>query len=316
MIYTFIFSFVFSLFTIPFLRKIAIKYNIVDKPDNNLKTHENSIPYLGGAAFIFSFLLFTPFSLFRKLYIMILGILGLYDDIKSINPWIRLFVEIIIGALVAVRFLANPIEIMIAAIFYAFLINSVNMMDGMDGICASVSAISAFRLLWTVTYPYDKYFLLSLIGSLLAYLFYNFPPAKIFMGDMGSYAIGDILGDAIASSLAKGYVNLLASIIIITPFILDTVSSILRRMLNKRSPLSGDRDHVYDKLYRRLKSKRKTLFYMIIISSIFTLLGIYFLFNQYISAILTIIFTFLLIVKLNLLKYDKNGELKWVKKDG
>ncbi|MBO8161469.1 MAG: undecaprenyl/decaprenyl-phosphate alpha-N-acetylglucosaminyl 1-phosphate transferase [Thermosipho sp. (in: Bacteria)] len=310
MLYSFLLSFIFTLIIIPFLRKIAFKFNIVDHPDKKLKTHEKTTPYLGGVAFMLSFLLFTPLSIFRKAYILILGVLGLYDDVKSLNPWLRMGIELLIGYMVSTRFLSNPIEIAIATIFYAFLINSVNMMDGMDGICGVTSAIAAFGLIWTVTFPYDKVFLIALIGSLLAYLFYNFPPAKIFMGDMGSYTIGGILGVAIISSFSKGASQTVSSLIILFPFFVDIFSSMIRRTLAKKSPFSGDRDHIYDKLYRRLNSKRKTFFVMALISALFCLFGILYLHNKYLSISLTIILALILILKLNLLRYDagvKNG---------
>ncbi|MBO8139313.1 MAG: undecaprenyl/decaprenyl-phosphate alpha-N-acetylglucosaminyl 1-phosphate transferase [Thermosipho sp. (in: Bacteria)] len=310
MFYSFISSFLFTLIIIPFLRKIAFKLNIVDKPDNKLKTHKKATPYLGGVAFVLSFIFFTPFSLFRKMYLVVLSLMGLYDDFKSINPWFRLFIEFLIGFLVATRFLTNPIEILIATVFYAFLINSVNMMDGMDGICAITSAIAAFGLIWTVTFPYDKYYLVALIGSLLAYLIYNFPPAKIFMGDMGSYAIGAILGVSVISSFSKSLSHTIAALIILTPFFLDTFTSMIRRILAKKSPFDGDRDHIYDKLYRRLKSKRKTFFVMALISSLFCLMGIIYIINFKMYSILITVFLILfLTIKLRLLKYDnKEGK--------
>ncbi|SHH46680.1 glycosyltransferase family 4 protein [Thermosipho atlanticus] len=304
MFYSLLLSFVFTILIIPFLRKVAFKYNVVDYPDKVLKNHEKATPYLGGVAFMLSFLFFTPFSIFRKLYILVLAFLGLYDDIKSLNPWLRMFVEFLIGYFVSTRFLTNPVEIVIATVFYAFLINSVNMMDGVDGICGITSVIAAFGLLWTVTFPYDKFFLTALIGSLIAYLFYNFPPAKIFMGDMGSYTIGGILGVAVISSFSKSLSHTIASLIILSPFFVDIFSSMLRRMLAGKSPFSGDRDHIYDKLFRKLKSKRKTFFAMTFISTLFCLLGILFLYNSVFSLVLTGVFILFLILKLKLLKFD------------
>lgn len=305
MLYTFLASFIFTLIIIPFLIKIAFKLNIVDKPDYKLKTHEKATPYLGGVAFVLSFLIFTPYSLFRKLYITVLSLMGLYDDIKSINPWIRLIVEFLIGFLVSIRFLTNPVEIFVATFFYAFLINSVNMMDGMDGICAITSAIAAFGLIWTVMFPYDKFYLISLMGALLAYLIYNFPPAKIFMGDMGSYTIGAILGVSVISSFSKSLSHTVAALIILTPFFLDTFTSMIRRILTGKSPFYGDRDHIYDKLYRRLNSKRKTFTAMALISSAFCFLGMIYIKFEIISALFTIVLIIFLTLKLKLLKYDE-----------
>lgn len=308
MFFAFLGSFIFTLVLIPLLRKIAFKFNIVDKPDKKLKTHEKATPYLGGVAFVFSFLIFTPFSLFRKLYIAVLSIIGLYDDLKSLNPWIRLFVELLIGFLVSIRYLNNPIEILISTVFYAFVINSVNMMDGMDGVCAITSVIAAFGLFWTVTFPYDKIYLISLIGTLLAYLIYNFPPAKIFMGDIGSYTIGGILGVSLISSFSKSPSHTLAALIIMAPFFLDSITSMLRRIFAKKSPFYGDRDHIYDKLFRRLKDKRKTFLSMSLISLIFCFLGVIFIKFKVISTLITMLVIIFLILKLNLLRYDEIEE--------
>ncbi|ABR30214.1 glycosyl transferase [Thermosipho melanesiensis] len=303
MIYSFLLSFIFTIVTIPFLRKIAFKFNIIDYPDKNLKNHEKATPYLGGMAFMGAFLLFTPFSLFRKLYVFILGILGLYDDIKSLNPWIRITLEFVIGYLVAIRFLDNPFKVLIATIFYAFLTNSVNMMDGMDGICATTSLIATVGLIFTVAYPNDKYYLIALIGTLLGFIIFNFPPAKIFMGDLGSYTIGGILGIAIISSFSKSFDHTIASLIILAPFFIDTFSSMFRRILHEKSPFSGDREHIYDKIFRITKDKRKTLLFTAVISTIFCSLGMFYLKSKVFSIIFSIILIIFLILKLKLLKY-------------
>lgn len=263
-------SFIISVSTIPIFGKMAYKYGIVDKPDGTLKPHERVTPYLGGIAIFLAVIISTPFELISKLALAILVITGLVDDIRNVAPKLRLIIEFIVSFLLVFRYLGFSWLMPLYSVIVVALINAVNMMDGMDGICASVSIISAFGLSFVVSSKYDRMLLLSLIGALVGYLIYNFPPARIFMGDSGSYLIGGILSIGVLSSLRHGMVNpsfIISSFLFVSLFFFDLVSGVLRRILNNKPPFSGDREHVYDKVFGKLNNKRKTLYTMIVIQS-------------------------------------------------
>ncbi|MEN3042433.1 MAG: MraY family glycosyltransferase [Fervidobacterium sp.] len=271
-----ILSFVTCVITIPIFGKIAYKYGIVDKPHGTLKPHERVTPYLGGIAIFLGVLISTPFEIITKLSLTILVVLGLLDDILDTNPKVRLVVEFIVSFLLVYKYLGFTLLTPLYCFLVVALINATNMLDGMDGVCASVAIISAIGLCFVVSSKYDVNLLISLIGALSGYLIYNFPPARIFMGDSGSYLVGGILSIGLLSSLRNAPSNIsyiIASFIFISLFLFDLTSGVLRRLANKKPLFSGDREHVYDKIHKKLKDKRKTLYIVTAIQTFFFSIG-------------------------------------------
>jgi len=269
-------AFVLSVSTIPIFGKMAYKYGIVDKPDGVLKPHERVTPYLGGLAIFVSVIISTPFELISKLALTILVITGLVDDIRNVNPKVRLIVEFLVSFLLVYKYVGFTWLMPFYSVLVVALINAVNMMDGMDGVCAGVSIISALGLSLVVSSKYDVALLLSLVGALSGYLIYNFPPARIFMGDSGSYLVGGILSIGVLSSLRNGVSNvspIISAFVFVSLFFFDLISGVLRRLVNSKPPFSGDREHIYDKIFKKFKDKRKTLYIMIIVQSVIFLFG-------------------------------------------
>lgn len=301
-------SFIVTVISTPLFGKLAIKLNIVDKPDGYLKSHEKVTPYLGGLAIFFGVLLSTPFDPVIKVVLVTLVLVGTADDIRNLNPLFRLVVEFIVASLLAIRYLGLDMFTPVYVILTVALINAVNMMDGMDGVCASLSIISAIGLVLTATSKFDKILLLSLVGALAGYLIYNFPPARIFMGDGGSYLVGGILSSGVLSAFRNSGQTLhfrISAVIFVSLFLLDLVAAVLRRMINGRSPFLGDRDHTYNKIFRRVNNNRKTLLAIFSIGVLQFILGYIALSSMLFSILsviaLLVIYTFL-IFKLELLK--------------
>lgn len=303
-----IISFIITTITIPLFGRMAYKYNIVDKPDGVLKPHERVTPYLGGISIFLAVVFTTPFDLITKLSLTLLVLTGLIDDVRTLSPRIRLLVEFVVSILLTFKYIGINLLSPVYIIAIVTLINAVNMMDGMDGICASVSLISAVGLLFTVSSNYDKLLLFTLIGALFGYLIYNFPPARIFMGDAGSYLIGGILSIAVLSSGRRGDYTVVSAIIFVSIFFFDLIAGFTRRILNGRSPFNGDRDHIYDKIQNRLQDSRKTLFVVIGIQLIIFLAG--YISRQsaimsVISSLFVVIIYFFIGKVLGILKQDK-----------
>jgi len=303
-----IISFIITTITIPLFGRMAYKYNIVDKPDGVLKPHERVTPYLGGISIFLAVVFTTPFDLITKLSLTLLVLTGLIDDVRTLSPRIRLLVEFVVSILLTFKYIGINLLSPVYIIAIVTLINAVNMMDGMDGICASVSLISAVGLLFTVTSNYDKLLLFALIGALFGYLIYNFPPARIFMGDAGSYLIGGILSIAVLSSGRRGDYTVVSAIIFVSIFFFDLIAGFTRRILNGRSPFNGDRDHIYDKIQNRLQDSRKTLFVVIGIQLIIFLAG--YISRQsaimsVVSSLFVVIIYFFIGKVLGILKQDK-----------
>ncbi|MGC8955612.1 MAG: glycosyltransferase family 4 protein [Fervidobacterium sp.] len=302
-------SFLLSVLTIPIFGKLAYRYGIVDKPNGELKPHEKITPYLGGIAIYLAVILVTPFEIISKASLTLLMLTGLIDDVKNLSPKTRLIIEFIVASLLTYKYIGIS-WLSLAYIFVAVvLINAVNMMDGMDGVCAGVSIVSAIGLSFSVSSKFDAILLLSLIGALFGYFIYNFPPARIFMGDSGSYLIGGILSVGLLSAFRHGPSQIsyvISSFIFTSLFFFDLSSGVLRRILNHRPPFGGDREHVYDKIYGRFKDKRKTLYVMLLIQIIAFLFGYYTKSNNFLSivAILIMIVLYSILGKiLEILRY-------------
>ncbi|WP_448379520.1 glycosyltransferase family 4 protein [Fervidobacterium sp.] len=270
-------SFIISALTIPIFGRLAYRYDIVDRPDGELKPHERITPYLGGLSIYLGVLFVTPFELITKIALSALVLLGLYDDTKNLDPKIRLFAEFVIASVIVFKYVGLSLLFPLYVVLIVALINAVNMMDGLDGVCASVSVISAIGLFTVATSRYDKVLLLALVGALFGYLLYNFPPARIFMGDAGSYLIGGVLSIGLLSSIRNGFSNLpytVSAFIFLSLFFFDLGAGVLRRILNGRSPFSGDRGHFYDKIQSKTKNKRYTLLVVVFIQFLFFTIGI------------------------------------------
>lgn len=301
-------SFVITAITIPLFGRLAYRYNIVDRPDGELKPHERVTPYLGGISIFLAVISTTPFDLITKLSLTLLVLTGLIDDVRTLSPRIRLVIEFAVSILLTLKYIGLSSITPLYIVGIVALINAVNMMDGMDGVCASVSLISATGLIFTATSNYDKLLLFTLIGALFGYLIYNFPPARIFMGDAGSYLIGGILSIGVLSSARRADHTVVSAIVFVSIFLFDFLAGLLRRMLNGRSPFNGDRDHMYDKIQSKLEDSRKTLFAMIGIQLAIFLVGYIskqsLLFSTIGAIAITIIYIIVGIV-LKILKYNR-----------
>lgn len=297
MITQIIVSFLISFVAMPIVILLAQKLRIVDRPDDLLKTHQKVTPYLGGLAIYVGIL---PFVKDIRLAILasIMLILGLIDDIKPISWYARLGVELIIGWFMSLEFTKNPFMTVLYTLLFVLIVNATNMIDGMDGICAVVVLIG---MVFSGDFPFKW----AVVGSLSGYLVYNFPPAKIFMGDAGSYFIGSIIAYDIFSNLKVSF-----KLEVFLPFwilLLDIFSGVVRRIIAHRSPFKGDRDHIYDKIWRRMKGSkilrdRKTVLMMAVMSFIFTLF-------KYIrfSILIAFIWSIVVVLFLKMFWYDEGG---------
>lgn len=301
----YILSFLITVILVPIFAKIALRFGVVDRPDGVLKTHSRVTPYLGGLGM---FLGIAP-VLWRDSYSLVLVSIivsvGLLDDLLSLSPKLRLLLEFTVASGIVMRFLGfqDMLYSVVFIIGIVALVNAVNMVDGMDGLSSGSVAISAIFLYIASENSFSRSLSLGLITVCIAFLIYNFPPAKVFMGDAGSYLLGSILSIILASSMRYGFdLRSLKFIFPVWIYLLDLSVSIVRRMRAKKSPFGGDRDHFYDKIYRKFGGKIKTLLvsYLIVgISSSFILVKPFVL-----ALVLEIVFSIFVVYRLNLLGYD------------
>jgi UDP-GlcNAc:undecaprenyl-phosphate/decaprenyl-phosphate GlcNAc-1-phosphate transferase len=272
MLYLLIFfsGFTLTLFATPYVIERFVLLDIVDRPDER-KQHREPIPRMGGIiVYMVSIVIFFCYcsNLYTaKIIVLASGVIvmaGIVDDMKGLQWWAKFFMELL-SASGMILFLKDYVQnisifgIMLPGIlgygilllFIIGIMNSINLMDGMDGLLNGYSLIT-FLIIFALSYIYgnDVLLILSavLAGSTLGFLKYNYHPAKIFLGDTGSLAIGFFLALCsilLSVNIGKGNLDLTLCVILLGVPIIDTLKVILVRLLNKRNPFLPDRNHLH-----------------------------------------------------------------------
>ncbi len=200
----------------------------------------------------------------------VLMILGLIDDLRGLNWKLRIGVQAAVALTLVLcgwqlqAFIDAPwLTIPLSVFWIVGLINSFNMLDNMDGLSAGVAAIAAAMLATVMLIAPDPTtnqpqlfvagFLLVVVGALLGFLWHNRPPARIFMGDAGSYLIGYLIAMATLTASFAGYEEIpphaiLAPLCVLAVPIYDTLTVIAIRLRQGRSPFEGDKSHFSHRL--------------------------------------------------------------------
>ncbi len=247
-----VFSFLFAFVLTFVFRRIATKLKILDHPEAR-KIHEMPIPLLGGLAIYISYVvtIFLNFSFSTGLKGVILGgtlilLVGLIDDVKKLPATWKLMAQVLATGIlilygVRLSFLPNNWwgiggEILLTLLWIVGITNAVNFFDGMDGLAAgsiAICSLSFFVVGMLTDQPYLAYLTITLAGSCLAFLIFNFKPASIFLGDAGSMFLGfTVAGIAVMGGWAQDNpkVALSLPLLILSVFIFDLVYISLSRI--------------------------------------------------------------------------------------
>ncbi|PZC52041.1 MULTISPECIES: glycosyltransferase family 4 protein [unclassified Mesotoga] len=249
----FVYALVLSAVLCFLFRRVGLELDLVDRPSGTLKPHEKPISYVGGTAIL---LALVPWLIQSPEFfpaIIIMWALGFADDIRSISPKIRLTVEVLVGFAVAfIIYGFSTVDSIILSIIFAGTVNAYNMVDGLDGICSTNMIVFGVFAFFTGFVPLMS---LAVAGVYAGYLIFNFPPARLFMGDQGSYIAGTFVGTLLIQSWgSQNFVRIAA---ICWPVVLDLFVGFLRRSIAKKSPFAGDRDHYYDKIFKLSGNRKK-----------------------------------------------------------
>jgi UDP-GlcNAc:undecaprenyl-phosphate GlcNAc-1-phosphate transferase len=209
--FAFIISFLFTLYLVPLFSAIAFKLGVLDVPDGRIKKHDKPIPYLGGVAVYVGFMsaLALVLSFENQFIFLLVGttlllFVGLIDDLVNLKPYQK-FAGQFIAAFCLVRsglylkesfFLNNFWAIPLSLLWILSVVNAFNLIDVMDGLACVTGACAAinFFIFACMTHQWQIALLLTaFIGPLIAFLYYNKPPATIYLGDAGSLFIGGVL---------------------------------------------------------------------------------------------------------------------------
>jgi UDP-GlcNAc:undecaprenyl-phosphate/decaprenyl-phosphate GlcNAc-1-phosphate transferase len=279
--------------SIPVLIRVARRLGCEDQPDGELKPHRVPTPVLGGIGIAvgtaLGAALVVPFDdsyLGLILVILALSGIGLIDDLRGLPPGIRLaFQSVAALALVLLEhgmvFGGTSLAIWGSGALTLFLfvavVNTTNMLDGIDGLCGGCSVISALGFAAAFHSVGDggaATISLALAGGGVGFLLFNFPPAKIFMGDHGSYFLGSVLA-LLCFRLAHdaGGFGLAAGLLIVAVPLLDTSYAVTRRISDRVSLFAGDRRHAYDRMMQRGMTVRATALALYAVAAGFASLG-------------------------------------------
>ena len=259
---------------------------LYDEPDEERKTHKANIPSLAGilifAGTLFSFAFWYPADADSNLLkyvttgMLLLFFVGVKDDIVGTAPVKKLIAHFIVGLILVliadikitslygffgIREIAFEVQIILSLFTYIVVVNAFNLIDGVDGLAGGVGLIaSLFFTIWFYLVGETHLAILSiaLAGSLFAFLFFNFSPAKIFMGDSGSLTLGIVFAvlaiklietpsELIPSDILGVSKPTLALSVLAYP-LLDTLRIFIYRILKGDSPFKADRNHIHHRL--------------------------------------------------------------------
>ncbi|MFC4558020.1 MraY family glycosyltransferase [Virgibacillus kekensis] len=301
LIVAFILSLIATLLLVYPIKEIATKIGVIDIP-NYRKVHKNPTPSLGGLAIflgtIVGLLYIRPsHDAFLEISIgaLIIVLTGVLDDKYTIRPVLKLTGQIIAAAVIINAGLIiekitlpffgvvelNFFSVAITLIWIVGITNAINLIDGLDGLASGVSTIALISIL--IMAILDQrilviYLCIVLIGSNFGFLFHNFHPAKIYMGDTGSMFLGFSISVISILGLFKNVTlfSFIIPIIVLAVPIFDTLFAMVRRKLSGKKIMAPDKKHIHHQLLSAGFSHRTTVLIIYGFSVMFGALAIIF----------------------------------------
>ena len=264
----------------PVMRRLAIKHEVMDSPNTSHKTHKDPVPYLGGVGIIIGILAVSFGALIYKhaesknfwlaLSVLgpalVLGLIGLWDDIKNLPPLPRFIAQTIAGVFTSAILISSStvgtptgsqtLDAIVTTIWIVGICNSINFFDNLDGGAAGTIAISSIAL--TILGINGHQYLVGGLaavtaGATVGFLLWNKSPARIYMGDAGALFLGILIASLtirLHPSAETQWTSFATPLLLIAVPILDTSVAVLSRLRRKISPFQGGRDHLSHRLVR------------------------------------------------------------------
>jgi len=277
-------SIVIALAVTPLFRVMAHRLGFVDRPDGKRKLHPNPVPRVGGWVIATVYLLalggivvfgfgeggLAHTAIPKAVTVLpaaaLVLITGLLDDWLSLKPWQKLAGQTL-AALVAFSagirvegihgMLDGPFWSLLLTVFWLVLCsNAFNLIDGMDGLATGVGLVATVTMTLAAILYGDlelAWVTLPLAGALLGFLYYNFNPASVFLGDSGSLLVGFLLGayGVMWSQKSTTILGMTAPIMVLSVPLIDTALAVVRRFLRGQPIFGADRGHIHHRLLER-----------------------------------------------------------------
>jgi UDP-GlcNAc:undecaprenyl-phosphate GlcNAc-1-phosphate transferase len=316
------------------VRALAIRLGAMDAPNMARKTQVEPVPYLGGIAIALGISLITSGAVFVGadnfagenndqlkdlaltvlLPALVLGAMGLFDDLRSLSPWPRLIVQTVMGTIVAFVIVENGtigtpfgnsgatdsgswINTAVTIIWIVGICNSINFFDNLDGAASGAVAIAALGV-FVIAFDRGQELVSALsivtVGATIGFLMWNKSPAKIYMGDAGALFLGVIISVAtirLNPGITPTWQSLAIPVMLLAVPLLDTCVAVFSRLARGLSPLTGGKDHLSHRLVRGGLTRRMAAISLWSASGVAALfaLGIY-LFADSLGSILIAVF--------------------------
>jgi UDP-GlcNAc:undecaprenyl-phosphate GlcNAc-1-phosphate transferase len=272
------------------VRALAIRLGAMDAPNMARKTQAEPVPYLGGVAIALGISIITLGAVFVGadnfagenndqlkdlaltvlLPALVLGAMGLLDDLRSLSPWPRLITQTLIGIVVAFVIVENGtigtpfgdsnsgswINTAVTVFWIVGICNSINFFDNLDGAASGAVAIAALGV-FVIAFDRGQELVsaLSIVtaGATIGFLMWNKSPAKIYMGDAGALFLGIIISVAtirLNPGITPTWQSLAIPVMLLAIPLLDTCVAVFSRLTRGLSPLTGGKDHLSHRLVR------------------------------------------------------------------
>lgn len=295
--FTFLVALAVTFVLTPVVKDFAIRIGAVDKPDAR-KVHHGLIPRLGGLAIYVGFMVSVIATIgftYEMVGIMVgatfLIAVGIADDVYSLPPKVKLLGQIIAAAIPVVIFniniewidvprlgiiyLPEIISLPLTIFWIIGFVNTVNLIDGLDGLAAGIATIASIAIA-LLAFQMGQWVaaaaMIAMTGACLAFLQYNFNPAKIFMGDTGSMFLGYI----ISAVSVMGSMKTVATAVLIVPLlaltvpITDTLLAIVRRKSSGVPIFSPDKNHLHHRLLAKGLNQKQVVLVMYALTAFFS----------------------------------------------
>jgi UDP-GlcNAc:undecaprenyl-phosphate GlcNAc-1-phosphate transferase len=339
-LYIFLFSFSVTYALTPFVRSIAIKRNVLDRP-NERKIHLVPTPLLGGLAVYLGILgsiganaIMSEGMVAILLAGTLMMVLGLIDDVKGLSAGVRLCVQLLAMAIVMLSgkvltlfpagLIGSSLNVVLTVLWIIGITNALNFFDGMDGLATGLTAIIAFFLgavAFQTHQPLLGWFAVAIVGSCLGFLPYNFrpnQPATIFLGDTGSSFLGFILAClAVKGNWAEGnpIVSLSNPILIFGVLIYDMVHITAARIITGKVASFRSwieyvgKDHLHHRLATLLGTKKGSVFLIYLLSVCLGLGAIMLRNARTVDALLLLVQATIIVIVLSILEQKGRSRL-------
>ncbi len=349
-----IITFICSLVFTPLIIKFAVKFNFVDVPKDSRRVHNKPMPRIGGVAIVLSMTVgFLIYYLITKdiesialnrtflgyaIGAIIIALMGIIDDIFTLRARFKFFFQLAAGIVVyyfgirisgfKIPFIYTDVinfEILdfpITLIWVIGVTNAVNLIDGLDGLAAGISVISATALLtiFIATSASLEAIIITavLVGATLGFLPYNFNPAKTFMGDVGSNFLGFTLSIVSILGFAKGYtiIAIIVPILALGVPLFDTIFAMVRRFLKGQPMLKPDGAHIHHRLLKRGFNQKQAVLLLYTITSLLCIAAVVLISADILKILLLIlaVICFVVLGIVSMKKTSKHDEAKEITK--